>query len=236
NSMFLFLMLLFASAYLFKITDLLVQGVPFQTVALVTLYSVPPLVTQTLPMAMLLGTLLAFGRISGDSEHIALYASGISFYRIVRPVAFLGLLLSALAILWNETVVPPATLAYYDLLQHATEHVQATNKPMSYAIKRDDGTMDEFVSIEGGYDAKAQTLRNITFVKWSDDADRRGQIDLIIHADSAKLYDPSGKDAILYNGSATAPNPDPRDRYQVTARFAEARTSSLGKNVGFRRS
>src|SRR2546421_3992910 len=85
NSVLMFLMLLFTSAYLFKITDLLVKGAPFGLVAKVALYSLPSLLTQTLPMGFLLGTLLAFGRISGDSEHIALYASGVSFYRMVRP-------------------------------------------------------------------------------------------------------------------------------------------------------
>src|SRR5579871_4599987 len=102
NSIFMFLMLLFASNLLFRLTDLLTKGVSFGTVTQIALYSLPPLVTQTLPMGMLLGTLLAFGRLSSDSEHIALFASGISFYRIIRPVFWVGLAVSLIAIVWNE--------------------------------------------------------------------------------------------------------------------------------------
>ena len=67
-------------------------------------------VTQTLPMSMLLACLLGFGRLSGDSEHIALYAGGISFFRMVRPVAWMGIVISIFTFLWSEAVMPPALL------------------------------------------------------------------------------------------------------------------------------
>lgn len=150
NSIFLFVIILFTSTYLIKVTDLLVQGASMAMVGKVALYSVPMLVTQTLPMGMLLGTILAFGRLSGDSEHIALYASGVSFFRISRPVAWLGLLVGLVTIVWNETVVPPSTRELYKLMASAVEDVNAVAKPLRYDVKRK-GTdqIEEIVYIAG---------------------------------------------------------------------------------------
>jgi lipopolysaccharide export system permease protein len=231
NSIFMFLMLLFASAYLFKLTDLITQGVSFATVLRIGLYSLPTLVTQTLPMSMLLASLLGFGRLSGDSEHIALFASGISFIRIAMPVAFLGLLVSLITIAWNETVVPPATRAYYDLLQHATEHIKATDKPLNYVILRGDGHVDEFVDVDGGYDAKTRSLRRVNILKMSDDPRYQGQPELNLYADHAIAKDPKGLDWDYYDVTVTWLRPESNKNLYVYSHMNHATTSTLPKNV-----
>ena len=59
-------------------------------------------------MAMLLGSLLGFGRLSADKEAIAIFAAGISFPRMIaRSVLVMGMLVSVFAFLWNDLVVPP---------------------------------------------------------------------------------------------------------------------------------
>src|SRR6201984_3947043 len=50
----------------------------------------PGVLTFTLPMAVLIGVLLGLGRMSADSEIIALTALGIVRRRILRPVAVLA--------------------------------------------------------------------------------------------------------------------------------------------------
>jgi len=50
----------------------------------------PNVLTFTLPMAVLVGILTGFGRLSSDSETIALRASGVSMRRILAPVLVLG--------------------------------------------------------------------------------------------------------------------------------------------------
>ena len=67
------------------------------------LCTVPGVLTFTLPMAVLIGVLLGLGRMSADSELIALSALGIGRRRILLPVGVLavaGLLLSLLMTLW----------------------------------------------------------------------------------------------------------------------------------------
>src|SRR6266571_8284993 len=50
----------------------------------------PNVLTFTIPMAVLVGILTGFGRMSSDSEAIALRAAGISMRRILWPVLFLA--------------------------------------------------------------------------------------------------------------------------------------------------
>lgn len=62
----------------------------------------------SVPMAVLSGTLMGFGRLSADSEILAIKAAGISLYRIIIPVLVLGGLLGAGLVLFNNEVLPDA--------------------------------------------------------------------------------------------------------------------------------
>ena len=61
------------------------------TVALLFLCALPPVLGFTLPMAMLVGVLIGLGRLSADSEIVALHASGISMRRLLVPIGVLAL-------------------------------------------------------------------------------------------------------------------------------------------------
>jgi lipopolysaccharide export LptBFGC system permease protein LptF len=56
------------------------------TVALLFLCTLPPVLAFTLPMAVLVGVLIGLGRLSADSEIVALHASGISLRRLLVPI------------------------------------------------------------------------------------------------------------------------------------------------------
>ena len=57
----------------------------------------PSVLCLTIPMGFLLGVLVALGRLSADSEIIAMRASGVSLYRLLTPV------LVAATIAWGAT-------------------------------------------------------------------------------------------------------------------------------------
>jgi len=56
------------------------------TVALLFLCVLPPVLVFTIPMAVLVGVLIGLGRLSADSEIVALHASGISLRRLLLPI------------------------------------------------------------------------------------------------------------------------------------------------------
>jgi lipopolysaccharide export system permease protein len=77
---------------LVKLMDLVVRhSSGFGTVVLLFLCSIPPVLGFTLPMAVLVGVLIGLGRLSADSEIVALHASGISLRRLLVPIGFVAL-------------------------------------------------------------------------------------------------------------------------------------------------
>ena len=70
------------------------------TVALLFLCVLPPVLIFTIPMAVLVGVLIGLGRLSADSEIVALHACGISLRRLLLPIGAvaLGCSLTTLAI------------------------------------------------------------------------------------------------------------------------------------------
>ena len=67
---------------------------------------VPTAIVQTLPIALVLAVLLAFGRLAHDRELLALRAGGVSLGRIVRPAIVLGVLATLAAVALNQWVLP----------------------------------------------------------------------------------------------------------------------------------
>ena len=68
------------------------RGVPFVVILRIFIALLPQALAITIPMAFLLGLLIAFGRLSADSEWVALQACGVSLPRLLRPVGVLAVL------------------------------------------------------------------------------------------------------------------------------------------------
>src|SRR6516165_4190757 len=75
----------------------------------------PNVLTFTIPMAVLVGILTGFGRMSSDSEAIAFRASGLSMIRLLGPVLLLGLLTFAANLAMTVRVGPNAAAHLRDL-------------------------------------------------------------------------------------------------------------------------
>lgn len=85
----------------------------------------PEIIVYTFPTSILLASLVAFNRLSSDSEVTAFKASGVSFYRLITPALFVGLMVSLMTITFNEIIVPRAN-NYSDLV---LDKARATDKP-----------------------------------------------------------------------------------------------------------
>lgn len=103
---------------LVKLADLLVnKGVPVSDVARLFLLLIPTLLSHTVPMAILTGTLLAFGRLSSDQEITAMQASGVSIWSLAAPVAVVGLVAALGLVVINDRVVPQSHFATRKVLE-----------------------------------------------------------------------------------------------------------------------
>lgn len=66
-------------------------GASLSDMAKIIFYLQPPILILTLPMSLLMSTLITYGRLNADNELIILKASGMSFKMISRPVFYLGI-------------------------------------------------------------------------------------------------------------------------------------------------
>ena len=104
----LFILVIVSGEYLFKLTKLVALGAPFLPIVELFWLRVVTVSVLCLPMAVLLSTLLTFGRLSSESELTAIQAGGIPLTRVAcAPIVF-GIVVSILGFCVNEFVVPPA--------------------------------------------------------------------------------------------------------------------------------
>jgi lipopolysaccharide export system permease protein len=234
NGLFMFIMLLFAATYLFPATDLIVRGIPIVEVLKFTLYNLPSLLTQTFPMAMLLASLLGFGRISADSEMAAIFASGISFPRSARAVVIMGLVVSVVAFVWNDTIVPPASARALAIRKDAEKHLQASDRPINYDVMGANG-LEEKVNIQGGFDSVTRSLRRVSIVRYSTTPKTAGQVAVVLCCKWASAKDQRGLDWTYHDGYVTTylPADDGRGVESVgTTNFKVLKSTPRGATVG----
>ena len=88
------------------------KNIPFDKVSQLFIYTIPLTLAQTIPMAVLMASILTFGRFSTDSEVIALRSSGISLMKIIRPNIYFGIILFGISLLFFDTVLPWGNTRY----------------------------------------------------------------------------------------------------------------------------
>ena len=182
------------SGTLFKIAKYITDyGASFTAVVKIFVYGMPAIIMWTFPMSMLLATLLTFGRLSSNSEITAMKSCGIGFYRIAAPAIFLGIVISALAILFNEYVVPWANSAYNNVLYYEIQG-NMEMKSQEHIILKDinNGKIKRLVYARE-YDAQTETLQGMTLQEFNDD----GQI---IHVENADYAEWRNNTWTMYRG------------------------------------
>jgi LPS export ABC transporter permease LptF/LPS export ABC transporter permease LptG len=95
---------------------LVARSADFTTILRVFLNLLPSILAVTIPMAFLLGVLLAFGRMASDSEIVALRAVGVSPLRLLAPVLMLAVVMTAVTFYVNAVALPAANQAHRELV------------------------------------------------------------------------------------------------------------------------
>ncbi len=91
-----------------QLDKLVGKGLPWSVIGEFLLLSLPFTIAMTLPMAVLVSTLHAFGRLSAENEITAFKASGVRVRTLMAPVLLIAAGLSVLMIGFNDQVLPRA--------------------------------------------------------------------------------------------------------------------------------
>jgi lipopolysaccharide export system permease protein len=103
------------------IDDLVGKGLDLLTLTEFLIYASATLVTLAMPIAILLSSIMTFGKLGENFELVAIKSSGISLLRFMRPLFLMSVLLSGVAFLFANYIAPVANLKfaviYHDIYQ-----------------------------------------------------------------------------------------------------------------------
>ncbi|HET7510114.1 MAG TPA: LPS export ABC transporter permease LptF, partial [Solirubrobacterales bacterium] len=102
--------------FLFQSAEMIIRrGLPVSIVGRLLLLTLPNIVVLTLPMSLLFGILIAVGRLSSDSELVAMRASGVSLLTLYRPILMLSGFFTAVNVLLMVYALPWGNHALQEL-------------------------------------------------------------------------------------------------------------------------
>jgi lipopolysaccharide export system permease protein len=116
GGLFLFSFILMMDKVL-RLTDLvLVRGISLKIIVRLLTYLLPPLISFTIPMAILFASLMAFGRLASDNEVIAFRSCGLHPIRIIAPILVFGLLAFFVCFWLEVALIPLANRSFRDIV------------------------------------------------------------------------------------------------------------------------
>lgn len=89
-----------------RVDNVFGRGADLLTIFSYFAYKIPFTINVTLPVAMLVATLLTIGVLSRKSEITAMRAAGVSIFWVSRPVFALGIIISVVSLFLTEMVTP----------------------------------------------------------------------------------------------------------------------------------
>lgn len=222
------------------IDDLVGKGLEWNIVAELLLYASFGLVPLAFPLAMLLASIMTFGNLGENYELVAMKASGISLFRIMRPLLMVTILLTSIAFYFSNNILPKTNLEFYSLLysvkQQKPEMVIKEgvfiNDMPNYSIKveRKDENTNMLYDVMIYNHSRNEGNVNVTIADSGKMEVTEGKIIQAV-ADSGKVKSTEGKKFMtitLYNGQSYT---EESDRRQGTDQRYRFRRESFKKEV-----
>src|SRR5688572_7624619 len=135
-----FLLALTVLTFILELPPILVQGeefiskgVEWTIVARVLLTLLPQALCLTIPMAVLLGILVGFGRLSADREFVAMQACGVSLMRLARPIFLVAVLSTAATAYQTIVALPNANQTFREIVYvYLAGRIESSVKPLVF--------------------------------------------------------------------------------------------------------
>jgi lipopolysaccharide export system permease protein len=100
-----------------KIADLVInKGVGLNDIVFLIIFSIPPYLTFTLPMAFLLSVIVVLGRLSTENEILALKASGVNLKWLLAPIAAVGIVITICGLFNTNYLLPQCSGLFRETL------------------------------------------------------------------------------------------------------------------------
>lgn len=159
---FVFTTIIFASdTFITLIKQIAKFGIPFKVAFILILLNLPSVIVMTIPMGVLLATVMTLNKLSLSSEITVMRACGIGLNRIAKPIFIFAVIMSLSSFFINESVVPvmmsqSKTLALWALGQ---KNIPDGKENFVFKELTDDGILKRLFYV--GFCQK-KTLYNVT--------------------------------------------------------------------------
>ena len=156
----------------------MLKEMPFIEVLKLVIYSLPIVIALSFPFGVLVGALMAIGKLSFDNEILACLTSGISYYRIYLPLIFIGIILTFVSFFINDYLQPLGNSKTKKLRRELIQkNPDLILKPYSTKIYKDRVIISGDVNSETG-------IEDIIIIDKNEDGLNR-----VIISDNAKMID-----------------------------------------------
>jgi lipopolysaccharide export system permease protein len=157
-SLVFFVMLLELVDVFPNLTSYIDKEVPIRTVALVAGLYAPKCLTYAIPVGMIFSVSFTLGTLYKNNELVALFGSGISLGRLIRPFVVFGLIFSIGGFTFQERVVIDTFRMKNEANDQALKRSASLSNP-NVTVLSDDGTAVYQAEL---YDDTRKTLRELT--------------------------------------------------------------------------
>ncbi|MDR3219944.1 MAG: LptF/LptG family permease [Dysgonamonadaceae bacterium] len=194
---FSFCLFVLLMQFLWKyVNDMVGKGVEMKVLVQMFFYAANSLVPMTLPLAILLASLMAFGNLGEHFELLAMKASGISLIRIMKPLIMLIIVICVFAFFFQNTILPPAQVKLWTIVSSLRQNSPELEIPEGSFYKGIPG-YNVYVQKKD----KDGLLRNMTIYDYSKGFNK---VEVTV-ADSGRLHISDDKKFLilsLYNGES----------------------------------
>lgn len=185
---FVFTSIIFASdTFITLIKQISLFGIPFKVALLMIILNLPSVVVMTIPMGVLLSTVMTLNKLSLASEITVLRACGIGINRIAKPIFIFSVIMCICSFVINETIVPVASKYSKDLALWSLSQKNVPDGKQNFVFKDigSDGVLKRLFYVGHCED---KVLYNITVL----DTSKEGTIQ-VLQAETGKTT-PAGWD------------------------------------------
>lgn len=164
---FVFTSIIFASdTFITLIKQISLYGIPFKVALMIIILNLPSVFVMTIPMGVLLATVMTLNRLSLASEITVMRSCGIGLNRIAKPIFIFAIVMSVASFTINETVVPVMTKQSKDLALWALGQKNIPEGKQNFIFKElhDNGTLKRLFYVGN---CKDKVLHNITVLDMS---------------------------------------------------------------------
>lgn len=148
-----------------QVTD---YGVPPKIAFMIIVLNLPAIIVQSIPMSMLLATVMGINKLCLASEITVMRACGIGINRIAKPILIFATLMAVLSFTINEFIVPVTGSQSKTLILWAIGQKNIPDGKKNYTLKemKDRFVIKRFFYVEN---CTKKNLENVSVIDFSNE-------------------------------------------------------------------